>query len=345
MILSLGRSGSLPIYANNLAKNFCNIDFDIYISKQRVYEITLNSFKEFTTYSNKWGFLINTLFYLPVKIISLLPKIYKDYNALYLPYKHFWDLPFIFIFRVFGKKVYFTVHDGVLHKGERDLLSQGMNNFRIKKSNEIIFLTEYVKENVFSYLKLNKTSYILPHPIIENDFVTFSEKTKGTRNILFLGRIDKYKGIELLMESAVEIDDSFDELIIAGKSQYKIDYIKHSKITILDKYLSEKEMGELLTWADVLVLPYTEATQSGVITLGIYAELPMICTEVGGFSEQLEKNESFWCQPNKESLIKAIKTVFSSPKEVDEVKQRLMLKKKENSWKEISKKIEKVLLN
>ncbi len=149
----------------------------------------------------------------------------------------------------------------------------------------------------------------------------------------------------MLMNSAVAISNEFDKLIIAGKSLYPIEYLKHEKIEIKDKYLSEEEIGELLSWADVLILPYTEATQSAVITLGIYAELPMICTNVGGFSEQLREDESFWCEPNKEDLAFAIEEAFKNLEKYNNIKSRLMEKKNELSWSAIAEQIEHILLS
>ncbi|CAL2090787.1 Glycosyltransferase involved in cell wall bisynthesis [Tenacibaculum sp. 190524A02b] len=345
LILSLGRSGSLPIYAENIVSNFDCDNYDILVSKNRFIKRRIKNSIEFYTYTNKFSFVLSTFFYLPLRVLFLLPRIYKDYHTLYLPYKHFWDILFIFIFKLFKRKVVFTVHDGVLHKGEKNFFTQLLSNIRLKNTSEYIFLTNYVKKIVEDKIESNKKRYVIPHPIIENEFVKKESKYNETRNILFLGRIDKYKGIELLMNSAILSESYYDKLIIAGKSNYQVKYIDHSKIEILDKYLTEKEIGDLLSWADLLVLPYTEATQSGVISLGIFSELPMICTNVGGFSEQLEKDECFWSEPNEEDLAAKIRTVFNDYQKINDIKNKLKLKRTKLSWAEISIRIEQVIFN
>lgn len=346
LILSLGRSGSLPLYAENIVKSFKEVNYSILISKNRNTKNQTSNSIEVTTYSNKTTFILNTLFYLPVLLIRFVPKIYREYDILYLPYKHFWDIPFIFLFKLFGKKVLFTVHDGVLHQGEKNFLTQGLNNFRLKKASTLIFLTSFVKNLVKEELRIDKKSVIIPHPIIENNFIDFDKRKETTKNILFLGRIDQYKGVELLMESVLTIKNDFDKLIIAGKSQYNVNYISDSKIEIIDKYLSEKEMGELLTWANVLVLPYTEATQSGVIALGIYAELLMVCSKVGGFREQLNSDECLWCEPNLNDLAKELKVSLElNKKEKNQIVDKLKQKKKFLSWENISKMVETNIKN
>ncbi|XCF06520.1 glycosyltransferase family 4 protein [Tamlana crocina] len=344
LVLSLGRTNSLPLYAENIVSNFESLDFDILVSKNRSLKKPVVKSKEIITYSNKLSFFFNTLIYLPILILCLLPKIRKDYKALYLPYKHFWDLPFIFLFKFFNKEVIFTAHDGVLHKGERNWLTQSMNNCRLKMAKKVVYLTDYTRRHVERELGIVVNYEIVPHPIIENKFVEFNSKKDRTNNLLFLGRIDKYKGVELLMESAIILGNSFDKLIIAGKSLYDVNYSKHDKIEVLDKYLSEEEIGKLLSWADVLILPYTEATQSGVISLGIYAELPMVCTNVGGFSEQLAMDECFWCEPNSKSLVNAIIDSLDNQEKRNNIKKALIKKKSRLTWKNAAAQIEDLLI-
>ncbi|MFV0237929.1 MAG: glycosyltransferase [Flavobacteriales bacterium] len=275
----------------------------------------------------------------------MIPKIIKTYNTLYLPYSHFWDLPFIWLFKILNKKIILTVHDGILHTGEKNFITQTLNNFRIYGATELIFLSDHVMKNVFNHLKIQKKYSVIPHPILDNSYVKFDRINNDTTNkLLFLGRIDRYKGLEMLMRSVIN-NKTIDKLIIAGKSNYNIDYLVDDRIQVVDKYLDEKEIGDLLSWADVLVLPYTEATQSGVITLGIYAEKIMICTEVGGFSEQLEKDESYWCQPNENSLSKIITKAFHDKENWPFIKKKLKEKKEKLSWDNISSEVEKKLAN
>ncbi|MFD0834736.1 glycosyltransferase family 4 protein [Mariniflexile aquimaris] len=345
LVLSLGRTGILHIYAEKMISNFKDIDYDVIISRDRILKNKVKNAIEISTYKDKKSFILNTLLFFPIKFLSLIPQLYKNYDILYLPYQHLWDIPFILLFKLLGRKVVFTVHDGVLHTGERNFIMQFLTNYRMRHSNCLIYLTQYVKRLVEERYKIIKPSHIVPLPIIENDFINIKKRNRDSKNLLFLGRIDKYKGVEMLMDSVFDIPNEFDRLIIAGKSLYTIDYLKHEKIEIKDKYLSEEEIGALLSWANVLILPYTEATQSAVITLGVYAELPMICTKVGGFSEQLAEDESFWCEPNKEDLALTIKEVFKNPEKYNNIKNKLTEKKNDLSWSVIAKQIEHILLS
>lgn len=347
LILSLGRTGVLPFYGEEIAENFSKTQFDFYASKNRLVKAKRSyNIKEIKTYNGVFSFLINTLFVLPFYFIGMIPKILREYDVLYLPYKHFWDIPFVFLFKLLNKKIVFTAHDGWLHEGERNFFTQGLNNYRLNNSTSVIFLSKYVERLVKKKIRLKSKSVIIPLPIIENSYIKLNNNIdNNTKNILFLGRIDRYKGIELLMESVLLIENDFDKLIIAGKSNYDINYIKHPNIEIKDYYLTEQEMGDLLSWADLLVLPYTEATQSGVIALGIYAELPMLCTNVGGFKEQLLKDEAFWCEPNLDSLSKSLKEVLSMKEERLKIIEKMKCKKTKLTFKSISEQVENLLIN
>ncbi|WP_303821221.1 glycosyltransferase family 4 protein [Apibacter mensalis] len=344
MILSLGRTGSLPLYSDNIVLHFPENSYDYYKSKYAIEGISIPNQKSLITYKSAFSFILNTLFILPFYSLVLLPKIVKNYRILYLPYFHLWNLPFILLFRLLGRDVILTVHDGILHKGENGFLLQQYSNLNIRLSSKLIFLTNYVKVNVEKTLKLIKTSIIVPHGLIETiSLVDSPSKINRGKNILFIGRISPYKGVELLAEVIEDIRDKIDKCIIAGKSIYELKIKDTDKLKIQDKYLSDVEIGGLLNWADILVLPYLEATQSGVITLGISSELPMVCTNVGGFNEQLDQDECIWVEPNKDSLKKGLVHLIENQSQRDYLIKKMHKKKLSLKWDTISLQIFKFL--
>ncbi|PQL92180.1 glycosyltransferase family 4 protein [Apibacter sp. wkB309] len=344
MILSLGRTGSLPLYSDNIVLHFPENSYDYYKSKYAIEGISIPNQKSLITYKSAFSFILNTLFILPFYSLVLLPKIVKNYRILYLPYFHLWNLPFILLFRLLGRDVILTVHDGILHKGENGFLLQQYSNLNIRLSSKLIFLTNYVKVNVEKTLKLIKTSIIVPHGLIETiSLVDSPSKINRGKNILFIGRISPYKGVELLAEVIEDIRDKIDKCVIAGKSIYELKIKDTDKLKIQDKYLSDIEIGGLLNWADILVLPYLEATQSGVITLGISSELPMVCTNVGGFNEQLDQDECIWVEPNKDSLKKGLVHLIENQSQRDYLIKKMHKKKLSLKWDTISLQIFKFL--
>lgn len=106
LMISLGRTGSLPLYAENIFSNLNISDIDLIVSKNRNNKTEIKNSIEVSTYTNKLFFILNTLFYLPFLILKFIPKIHSQYDVLYLPYKHFWDIPFVFFSSALVRKLF-----------------------------------------------------------------------------------------------------------------------------------------------------------------------------------------------------------------------------------------------
>jgi len=338
MILSLGRTGSMPSYADHIVCHFPKGSYDYFISKYAINPSSISEAQPLRTYRSGMSFLFNSLFILPFYVLYFLPKIIKNYQRLYLPYFHLWNFPFILIFRLLNREIIYTVHDGILHMGENSFFLQKYSDLNLKSASKLIYLTQYVKTRVENTLKINKPSLVAPHGLLENDYICMDIPKNG-KNLLLMGRISPYKGAELLAETVAEISDEIDQCIIAGKSNYKLQIKETPKLKILNQYLSEKKVGDLLNWADILVLPYLEASQSGVIALGIYAELPMVCTQVGGLKEQLGEDECVWVEPNRKSLKRGILELVQSREKREFLVRRMKEKKKLLQWENIAENI------
>ncbi|MGI0406301.1 glycosyltransferase family 4 protein [Helicobacter himalayensis] len=292
LIASLTRKGGgFEHYTISILQHF-SLPYTVYQSKYVNPESKIAHAKTMITYTNKLTFVLNSLFILPFIFIKLC-FIAKRYDVLYLPHFHFWNIVFIFAFRLHNKPVVLTEHDGIVHLGDELPLQQALINACIKHSTHIIFLTHYVKSLVSPKLLKGKQISIIPHGIFAFEGLHTKQKTyKNKPTLLFFGRVSKYKGIELLLEAISTIPEtSFNKLIIAGKSSYtyNISNLKESvvkKIEIIDAFLPQQKIVELFNQAHILIMPYLEASQSGVAAVGIANAMPTICTDVGGLKEQ-----------------------------------------------------------
>jgi len=105
----------------------------------------------------------------------------------------------------------------------------------------------------------------------------------GSFNVLFFGLVREYKGVPDLIEGFRKADIPGSSLRIAGENWDRIDLgegVLHD-----DRYLNDEETEEAFSWADVVVLPYLRASQSGVAHIAMHFGLPVIATDVGGLSE------------------------------------------------------------
>jgi glycosyltransferase involved in cell wall biosynthesis len=343
LILSLGRKGGCVLYANNIIKNL-NISFEVFASDNCILEKPINA-RLIETYSNRWEFIGATIFRLPILLIRILSGlIRRKYIALYTPYFHFWNILPILLFKAFRVPVVITVHDGVLHTGDGEVFEQFLNKWCIKLSNKVIFLTKYVKKITSEKYAFSAKTSVIPHGILRPDNLSFHMRNYPADNfkILFLGRINRYKGVEMLIEAFNLIQhDRPVSLTIAGKSSYSFQPLTLSRnVKIVDKYLSDNEIAHLLTTSDLLVLPYLEATQSGVITLGIASGIPILCTDVGGLKEQLiPMKEAVFTKPTVEGIKNGILEYLDDPNLYESVSTSLVTINQRLQWDVISREV------
>jgi glycosyltransferase involved in cell wall biosynthesis len=115
----------------------------------------------------------------------------------------------------------------------------------------------------------------------------------GGRAVLFFGRLSPYKGLETFYDAArliaARVPDA--RFIIAGRP---IDGYTPppppslpppARIDVAERYLSAAEATALLRDAAVVVCPYRDASQSGVVLSAYAFGVPVVATNVGGLPE------------------------------------------------------------
>ena len=238
---------------------------------------------------------------------------------LYFPAFHPWNINFLKAARKEKLSTTITIHDYKTHPGESSLIIENLQNRIIGLSSRSVFLTEYVKQQAIKELGDQEKFAVIPHPII-NAHSTQALPHSAQPSLLFLGRGVAYKGLALLLTAIETLP--IQKLTVAGAQKEKLS-IDDPKINIIDKYLDEAEIGELLASHHILVLPYTEASQSGILTLGLSAGIPMVITKVGGLQEQLPHEAAVWVEPEVESLRAGIERLIKEPEMYRNLQTRL----------------------
>ena len=167
------------------------------------------------------------------------------------------------------------------------------------------------------------------------------------RNILFFGLIREYKGLDILLEAFSSLDDSY-QLIIAGEpygSFEKYEKLIESspnreRIKLFTSYISDNEVPSFFSSADVCVLPYRTATQSGISAISYHFGLPMITTNVGGLKEAIEVPGTGIVVDKAEPVLvsQAIKDYFNSGK-IGNFVTNIEREREKLSWKSFTDKL------
>jgi glycosyltransferase involved in cell wall biosynthesis len=121
-----------------------------------------------------------------------------------------------------------------------------------------------------------------------------SPDNEGTsaRCVLFFGRLERYKGLDVLLDVVPRVRKRFPavrfDLIGPGAMPALVTRASSLPgVRVVNRWVDDEEVADVFEHADMIVLPYTTATQSGVIPVAAAFGLPVIASDIGGLREQL----------------------------------------------------------
>lgn len=174
---------------------------------------------------------------------------------------------------------------------------------------------------------------------------TFSEEDYKKRiNFLFFGRIQKYKGLHILSKAFEKVQKQFPDvyLTVAGSgdfSEYEEEYEALNNTTVMNKYITDDEIAYLFSKPNtVVVMPYIDATQSGITGMAYNYETPIISTDTGGLKEQLFDGEvGVFVKPSDaDDLAEKMIRFITEPDLFAQQKSLMQESKEKMSWKYIT---------
>ena len=249
-----------------------------------------------------------------------------------------------------GTKVICVVDNAIPH--EPRFFDKFLTKLLFNQCNGFIVMSKSVQEDLLN-IKPDAHYLYSPHPLynhfgekIEHDkALSLLELDNTKKTLLFFGLIRDYKGLDLLIDAMSLLDESY-QLIIAGETYGSFDkYEKqitsssaNKRIKVMNQYIDDDQVPILFSAADLLVLPYKSATQSGVIPVAYHFNVPILATDVGGLRETLESpGTGIICQPDAESISTGIKLVFE--KKTNTFIENIEKEKKKLSWEIFAEKI------
>ncbi|MFO0743487.1 MAG: glycosyltransferase family 4 protein [Candidatus Paceibacterota bacterium] len=249
--------------------------------------------------------LSETILKLPnfiIKSIKIIKKKKKEKERFVFLMTHVWNPFFMILIKILSprSKIFYVSHDANVHPGEKNSRLQYLiMQIEILLSNKIITLSDNVKSTIQKRWP-NKQIVILEHPMYDFGKISETRKLGNIPTFLFFGRMIKYKGLNLFLQAIKIFDTKMKEfnkkykVIIAGEGQIEDEDVllineineKDKNIDLINKYIEEKDISKIWGRSDVCVLPYIEASQSGVIAIAINKGMPCIITPVTGLLEQ-----------------------------------------------------------
>ena len=219
-----------------------------------------------------------------------------------------------------------TVLDNVIPH-EKRFFDEAFTKYFLKQNHGFVVMSDSVKTDLLKFIP--EAKYIShPHPLYDHfgkkaDASEAKRKLNipdGKKVILFFGFIRDYKGLDLLIEAMSKLNDEYLLVICGevygsfGKYEQQIEKLGvKNKIALHVRYISDEEVPLFFSSADVCVLPYKSATQSGITSISYHFDLPLIATDTGGLKESIHHNKTGLIvdSPDSNLIAKAIETYFS----------------------------------
>ena len=226
----------------------------------------------------------------------------------------------------------------------------------------------YMSEEVGRELALFDTTrprLYSPHPVFDHfgDRLSRGEAAgrlgldAGFRYLLFFGLVRHYKGVDMLLDAWSLLRDrgvtAGCRLIVAG--EFYDDVVRYREqivalglsedVVIEDRFVDDGEVACYFSLADLLVLPYRAATQSGVTQIAVHFGVPMVATCVGGLPEIVRDGVTgLLCDPDPVSIAGAIERALD-PAVAEVLRANFAVERARFGWQAAADAIEKLYLS
>ena len=212
-----------------------------------------------------------------------------------------------------------------------------------------VVLSKKVQQDLLNLMPQVKNKF-LSHPIF-SVFGNSVEKTAAKKHlriseektILFFGFIRDYKGLDNLLEAVALLKGKINlKLIVAGEfysneNKYKIlieELGINDTLMLFTDFIPTSEVKYYFSACDAVILPYKDATQSGIVQIAMNFRKPVIATNVGGLAEVIKDNKTGFIieKENPKIMAETIVKFYTENKEkefVDNIETEL----EKYSWK------------
>ena len=226
---------------------------------------------------------------------------------------------------------------------------KALTKYFFKVVDYFIVLSKKVQQDLLDLVPGAKHKF-LSHPVysvfgnsVEKPVAKKHLHIDEEKTVLFFGFIRDYKGLDNLLEAFALLKDKINlKLIIAGEfysneDKYKklIDNLEiRDKLFLFTDFIPTSEVKYYFSACDAVILPYKDATQSGIVQIAMNFRKPVIATNVGGLAEVVKDNKTGFIidRENPQILAETISKFYSENKE-DEFIKNIEDELEKYSWK------------
>lgn len=239
--------------------------------------------------------------------ISLASKIHKFYKSNGFTLLHsttdcktaIMHMPFAWM----TKNTLYSTHDPISHKKlsfVNDLLRYRL---MFKSHKNLLLMSDALLDPFCEHYKIARDRIHFSRLSVY-DFLQYypTKPNEYGEYMLFFGKIVPYKGVDVLIDAYLKSEERKRgvKLVIAGKGNITHDKILlDDDIILINRYIDNDELANLIRHCKYVVLPYITATQSGCVMSAYAFNKPIIATRVGDLPKEVEDGTTgIICNPN-----------------------------------------------
>jgi glycosyltransferase involved in cell wall biosynthesis len=247
-----------------------------------------------------------------------------------------------------GTRVVLVCDNLVPH--ERRPLDREFSRWMLRNSDGYLVMSESVEKDL-DVLKPGAPRRRVLHPLYAQfDRGRFTRETARERLglprngevALFFGYVRHYKGLDVLLRAWKDVRAKRDvTLLVAGEfyedaAPYRALAAAaggEPHVRLLERYLPDEDVEAAFKAADVVVLPYRSATQSGVTHVAYALGVPVITTDVGGLAETVKPGETgLVCAPENPAALASTVLSYFEQSMASKLREGVLALQREHAW-------------
>ena len=218
-----------------------------------------------------------------------------------------------------------------------------------RRARALIAVTRHYAQEIPSLWGISAAKVLYVPDAVDLEDFSHPEPTAAARKrlglpqdkkiVLYAGRIDRWKGINTLLDAAELLPENVLIVIIGGtEEQIARLRSRHPRVRFLG-YRPYAELPDNQSAADVLVLtgdPSSETARFYTSPLKLFtymaSGIPIVATDLPSFRDVLSEREAFFCEPNAAALAETLTFAVTHPKDATARAERARQRVREFSW-------------
>lgn len=240
-----------------------------------------------------------------------------------------------------------SVHDPQPHSGERNWRKRLARRMSYPRARRVVLyntagLDAFAHASGVDRATID-TTHLGPYDVLR-EWGSGTRPEPRRRSVLFFGRLSQYKGLDVFYDAArlVAARVAGTRFVVAGPPVAGYvpppppDLAQHGSIEVTFRYCSNAETAHLFESAALVVCPYRDATQSGVVLTAFAFGVPVIASAVGGLPEYVTHEHTGLLVPpgDAPALASAIERVLRDPPFAAQLRRNIIAAvSKEFAWR------------